>query len=200
MVKYTFEIFVKEKKNIKLRNILFNLFILGLVSGLSYIFTVEGWLENSFVWIIYILIMATIVAYFNKMFQKEKYEPKGTTMGEIAFYPDKIFLGDTLIPTKNIKHITIKNDDYVGKEVRDFGEFKREEGSFGVHNFLTIQDHNNTFKEVQFKQKTRKEFQNMREILIDYYHQDLLDYDDLLYIMKIEYDLDKIELKKDLER
>jgi len=84
--------------------------------------------------------------------------------------------------------------------VRDFGEFKREEKSFGVNNFITVQNQMNTFFETQFKQKTRKEFENMREILLEYYKNGLFDYEDLVYIMKIEYDLDKSELKKDLEK
>ncbi len=84
--------------------------------------------------------------------------------------------------------------------MRDFGEFKREEKSFGVNNFITVQNQMNTFFETQFKQKTRKEFENMREILLEYYKNGLFDYEDLVYIMKIEYDLDKSELKKDLEK
>ncbi|GEM_PF-358243 len=200
MDKYSFDIFVKEKKKFKFITILINLVILLVMSGISYVLIANEFLENSLTWIVYIIIMATAVAYFNKMFQKEKYEPKGITSGEVTFYKDKIFIGDKMIPIDQVKMINIKNDDFVGNEVRDFGEFKREEKSFGVNNFITVQNQMNTFFETQFKQKTRKEFENMREILLEYYKNGLFDYEDLVYIMKIEYDLDKSELKKDLEK
>lgn len=200
MDKYSFDIFVKEKKKFKFITILINLVILLVMSGISYVLIANEFLENSLTWIVYIIIMATAVAYFNKMFQKEKYEPKGITSGEVTFYKDKIFIGDKMIPIDQVKMINIKNDDFVGNEVRDFGEFKREEKSFGVNNFITVQNQMNTFFETQFKQKTRKEFENMREILLEYYKNGLFDYEDLVYIMKIEYDLEKSELKKDLEK
>lgn len=198
MVKYSFPIFVKEKKSFKFVTILINLGILAFISLVSYFLVANEWLENSFVWIIYVLIMATLVAYLNKMFKREKYTPNGSLNGELSFYRDKIMIGENIIPIEQIRMINIKNDDFMGKEVKEFGEFKREEGSFGVNNIITIQDKNQEFFETKFKQESRKEFENMRPILLEYANQGILDYEDLIYLLKIEYDIDKQELKKDL--
>lgn len=198
MVKYSFPIFVKEKKRFKHLKILLNLGILAFISAISYLLVINDWLENSLVWIVYVLAMATFVAYLNKLFVREKYSPEGSLNGELSFYRDKIMIGENIILIDQIRLLNIKNDDYVGKEVREFGEFKREEGSFGVNNSITIQDRQQKFFETRFKQESRKEFDKMRPILLEYAKKGILDYEDLVYLLKIEYDIDKNELKQQM--
>ena len=93
----------------------------------------------------------------------------------------------------------IENNDYVGKKVKEFGEFELPNGSHGVSNLITIKTKSNQFVEANFKQNKENEFVKMEAILFNYYKHQLLSEEDLGEILNLEHDIDKRELNKKLK-
>lgn len=197
MDKYSFDRFIKRKdqnKSKKVIRFIASFFILSLV---SYVFIQFGFFkENNTAYYIFIGILATAVAYFNGYFKAPKEDVDGIIDGKITFTTDSIIIGDDKYLINDIVSITIQNDDYKGKKVLEHGEFEKENGSQGVDNKLILDLGTRNLIEANFKQKSEKEFEKLKALLINYHLKNKLTFDDLVYIMKVKYDIDKIELKK----
>ncbi len=201
MDKYTFDIFVGEKTTKKTSKKLVRLLVSFLIlSALSYVFIELKIFQNNTQYYIFLGILATAVAYFNGYFKRPDHKLPGKLEGKITFAKTLIQIDNELYPSAEIEQLTIHNNDYVGKKVKDFGEFENPNGSHGVDNQLILKASNKRYAEVSFRQITQDEFSKMKPILISYHKQGLLTFDDLVYLMKVEYDIDKNELRKQLNK
>lgn len=201
MDKYSFERFIKQKNQNKKGKILRLIATFLAVSLVSYVFIYSDlFKDNQTAYYIFIGIFATVVAYFNGYFKAPKVELPGYFDGKITFTKNDITIGTDTYRLDAIQAITIHNNDYVGKIEKEFGEFEKKQGSFGVNNQLILDVGQKHFIEADFKQNSETEFEKMKSILITYHLQNKLSFDDLINILKIEYDIDRNELKKQIER
>lgn len=202
MDKYSFDRFIKQKNQKsnkdKIIRYILSFFIL---SAVSYIFIQFGFFkENNTLYYIFIGILATAVAYLNGYFKRPTQELNGYFDGKITFKKEGIEIGIEKYAIENIHSITIHNNDFVGKKELEHGEFEKEDGSLGVDNQLIIDLGKRNFVETDFKQKTENEFIKMKSILIEYHLKHKMTFDDLVNIMHLEYDIDKNELKKAIDK
>lgn len=201
MDKYTFDIFISEKQPKNKRKKLIRLLVsLILLSALSYVFIELKIFQNNTQYYIFVGVLATGVAYFNGYFKKPQHKLEGYLEGKITFSKSLIQVGSDIIPVEEITQLTIHNNDYVGKKIKDFGEFDNPDGSHGVDNQLILKTKDNRQLEVNFRQVSQDEFSKLKSILISYHNSGILSFDDLVYLMKLEYDIDKNELKKLINR
>lgn len=201
MDKYSFDRFIKQKNNNNKKKFL-RLFISFLIlSAISYVFLeLEIFKDNNTTYYIFIGILATITAWINGYFKAPVQQMNGEIDGKITFEKKQISIGENIYNLNDIHSITIHNDDYVGKTELEHGEFEKKEASFGVDNQLILDLGNRNFIEANFKQYHEHEFSKMKSILIHYYIQKKLSFDDLISILKIKYDIDKNELKKEINK
>lgn len=201
MDKYSFDRFIKEK-NKNRRKKFFKLFIsFIIISAISYLFINLGFFkDNNVAYYSFMLILATIAAYFNGYFKKEDNDIDGYFDGKIIFSKNEITIVEDTYPLERIERITIHNNDYVGKNKKDFGEIESHEKSHGVNNQLILDLGNKHFIEVDFKQFSLNEFNKLKHILIHYHKNNKLSFEDLVYILKLEYDIDKNELRKQVNK
>lgn len=201
MDKYSFDRFIKQKDQGKKKNILRLIVTFLGISAISYVFIFSGlFKENNTAYYIFIGIFATLVAYFNGYFKAPKQELDGVIDGKITFTKKDITVGTDKYDIQNIQLITIHNNDYVGKKEKDFGEFEKEKGSFGVNNQIILDLGNKNFVEADFRQQSENEFEKMKSILIAYHQLNKISFDDLISILKVEYDIDKNELKRQISK
>jgi len=201
MDNYSFERFIQEKKKNKTKRIIRLIISFIIISAISYLFINFGFFkDNNIAYYGFMLILATVVAYFNGYFNKEKNNLDGYFDGRIIFSKNEITIVKDTYPIDKIERITIHNNDYVGKKEKDFGEFDSHETSHGVNNQLILDLGNKHFVEVDFKQYSLNEFEKLKHILIHYHKNDKLSFDDLVYILKLEYDIDKNELRKQINK
>ena len=201
MDKYSFDRFIKQKNQKKASKIIRLLVTFLAVSAVSYIFIyTDLFKDNQTAYYIFIGIFATVVAYFNGYFKTPKEELPGVLEGKITFTPQQISIGNDSYSIENIKGITIHNNDYVGKILKEFGEFEKKQGSFGIDNQIILDLGNKNFVEADFKQTFETEFEKLKNILISYHIKGKFSFEDLVNILKLEYDIDKNELKKLIER
>ena len=169
------------------------------VSIISYVFLEWKIFENQTYYYIFIGVLATIVAYLNGFFKKPEPTLDGKIDGKLTFSNDGIQFNDQFYSIQDLYSIMIENNDYVGKKVKEFGEFELPNGSHGVSNLITIKTKSNQFVEANFKQNKENEFVKMEAILINYYKHQLLSEEDLGEILNLEHDIDKRELNKKLK-
>ena len=200
MDNYSFDRFIKQKDQVKKKKILRLIVTFLGISAISYVFIYSGlFKENTTAYYIFIGIFASLVAYFNGYFKAPKQELKGTIDGKVTFKKNDITIGNEKYDIQSIQLITIHNNDYVGKKEKEFGEFEKDKGSFGVNNQVILDLGNKKFVEADFKQQSENEFGKMKSILIAYHKMNKISFDDLVSILKLEYDIDKNELKKELK-
>lgn len=198
MDKYSFDLFVKEKPKKDPKSIVKMVLSFIAVSIISYVFLEWKIFENQTYYYIFIGVLATIVAYLNGFFKKPELTLDGKIDGKLTFSNDGIQFNDQFYSIQDLYSIMIENNDYVGKKVKEFGEFELPNGSHGVSNLITIKTKSNQFVEANFKQNKENEFVKMEAILINYYKHQLLSEEDLVEILKLEHDIDKRELNKKL--
>ncbi len=199
MDKYSFDIYVPEKPKKSSKSIIKLIISFLAVSIISYVFLEFKIFKNSTYYYIFIGILATLVAYLNGYFKKPETKLNGRFDGKLTFSKEGIEVNQTFYPLHEIYSIVIDNNDYHGKKVKEFGEFDSANGSQGVSNQITLKTKNNHFIEAFFKQNSLDEFEKIQSILISYYKKNLLTEDDLIYIMKLEHDIDKNELRRKLK-
>lgn len=199
MDKYSFDLFVKEKPKKDPKSIVKMVLSFIAVSIISYVFLEWKIFENQTYYYIFIGVLATIVAYLNGFFKKPELTLDGKIDGKLTFSNDGIQFNDQFYSIQDLYSIMIENNDYVGKKVKEFGEFELPNGSHGVSNLITIKTKSNQFVEANFKQNKENEFVKMEAILINYYKHQLLSEEDLVEILKLEHDIDKRELNKKLK-
>lgn len=199
MDKYSFDLFVKEKPKKDPKSIVKMILSFIAVSIISYVFLEWKIFENQTYYYIFIGVLATIVAYLNGFFKKPELTLDGKIDGKLTFSNDGIQFNDQFYSIQDLYSIMIENNDYVGKKVKEFGEFELPNGSHGVSNLITIKTKSNQFVEANFKQNKENEFVKMEAILINYYKHQLLSEEDLVEILKLEHDIDKRELNKKLK-
>ena len=201
MDKYSFERFIKQKNKNRSKKFL-RIFVSFLIlSAISYIFLELGFFkENTTAYYIFVGVLATITAWINGYFKAPKAELDGYIDGKITFTKNEITIGEETYPLSTIQSIAIHNNDYVGKTELEHGEFEKKDGSFGVNNQVILDLGSRNFIEVDFKQKKENEFEKMKKILIHYHKQNKLSFDDLVSILKIEFDIDKNELRKSINK
>lgn len=201
MDKYSFDRFIKQKNSNKKKKVL-RLFVSFLIlSAISYIFLELGFFkENNTAYYIFIGILATITAWINGYFKAPKNEMEGYLEGKITFSKNQISIGEEVYALNDIQSITIHNNDFVGKTELEHGEFEKKDGSFGVNNQLILDLGGRNFVEADFKQYKEHEMDKMKSILIHYHQQNKLSFEDLVAILKIEYDIDRNELKKAINK
>ena len=199
MDKYSFDLFVKEKPKKDPKSIVKMILSFIAVSIISYVFLEWKIFENQTYYYIFIGVLATIVAYLNGFFKKPELTLDGKVDGKLTFSNDGIQFNDQFYSIQDLYSIMIENNDYVGKKVKEFGEFELPNGSHGVSNLITIKTKSNQFVEANFKQNKENEFVKMEAILINYYKHQLLSEEDLVEILKLEHDIDKRELNKKLK-
>ena len=199
MDKYSFDLFVKEKPKKDPKSIVKMILSFIAVSIISYVFLEWKIFENQTYYYIFIGVLATIVAYLNGFFKKPEPTLDGKIDGKLTFSNDGIQFNDQFYSIQDLYSIMIENNDYVGKKVKEFGEFELPNGSHGVSNLITIKTKSNQFVEANFKQNKENEFVKMEAILINYYKHQLLSEEDLVEILKLEHDIDKRELNKKLK-
>ena len=199
MDKYSFDLFVKEKPKKDPKSIVKMILSFIAVSIISYVFLEWKIFENQTYYYIFIGVLATIVAYLNGFFKKPEPTLDGKIDGKLTFFNDGIQFNDQFYSIQDLYSIMIENNDYVGKKVKEFGEFELPNGSHGVSNLITIKTKSNQFVEANFKQNKENEFVKMEAILINYYKHQLLSEEDLVEILKLEHDIDKRELNKKLK-
>ena len=199
MDKYSFDLFVKEKPKKDPKSIVKMILSFIAVSIISYVFLEWKIFENQTYYYIFIGVLATIVAYLNGFFKKPEPTLDGKIDGKLTFSNDGIQFNDQFYSIQDLYSIMIENNDYVGKKVKEFGEFELPNGSHGVSNLITIKTKSNQFVEADFKQNKENEFVKMEAILINYYKHQLLSEEDLIEILKLEHDIDKRELNKKLK-
>lgn len=200
MDKYSFDRFIKQKDQVKKKNIVRLIVTFLGISAISYVFIYAGlFQENNTAYYIFIGIFATLVAFFNGYFKTPKEEIKGTFDGKVTFTKKDITIGNETYDIQSIQLITIHNNDYVGKKEKEFGEFEKEKGSFGVNNQVILDLGNKKFVEADFKQQTENEFTKMKPILMAYHKMNKISFEDLVAILKLEYDIDKNELKNEIK-
>lgn len=201
MDKYSFDRFIKQKNQNRLNKILKLVVTFLILSAISYVFIeLEIFKDSNTAFYIFMIILATIAAYFNGYFKAPKEDLEGYFDGKITFTKDSISIGNDSYSIQDIESITIHNNDYVGKKLYEQHEFETKGKSQGVDNQLILDLGNRKFIEAEFKQYTLGEFEKMKKILISYHKADKLTFDDLVYIMKLEYDIDKNELKKQINK
>ncbi|QTV05302.1 hypothetical protein [Faecalibacter bovis] len=201
MDKYSFDRFIKQKNQNRLNKILKLVVTFLILSAISYVFIeLEIFKGSNTAFYIFMIILATIAAYFNGYFKAPKEDLEGYFDGKITFTKDSISIGNDSYSIQDIESITIHNNDYVGKKLYEQHEFETKGKSQGVDNQLILDLGNRKFIEAEFKQYTLGEFEKMKKILISYHKADKLTFDDLVYIMKLEYDIDKNELKKQINK
>ena len=199
MDKYSFDLFVKEKPKKDPKSIVKMILSFIAVSIISYVFLEWKIFENQTYYHIFIGVLATIVAYLNGFFKKPEPTLDGKIDGKLTFSNDGIQFNDQFYSIQDLYSVMIENNDYVGKKVKEFGEFELPNGSHGVSNLITIKTKSNQFVEADFKQNKENEFVKMEAILINYYKHQLLSEEDLIEILKLEHDIDKRELNKKLK-
>ena len=199
MDKYSFDLFVKEKPKKDPKSIVKMILSFIAVSIISYVFLEWKIFENQTYYYIFIGVLATIVAYLNGFFKKPEPTLDGKIDGKLTFSNDGIQFNDQFYSIQDLYSVMIENNDYVGKKVKEFGEFELPNGSHGVSNLITIKTKSNQFVEADFKQNKENEFVKMEAILINYYKHQLLSEEDLIEILKLEHDIDKRELNKKLK-
>ena len=199
MDKYSFDLFVKERPKKDPKSIVKMILSFIAVSIISYVFLEWKIFENQTYYYIFIGVLATIVAYLNGFFKKPEPTLDGKIDGKLTFSNDGIQFNDQFYSIQDLYSIMIENNDYVGKKVKEFGEFELPNGSHGVSNLITIKTKSNQFVEANFKQNKENEFVKMEAILINYYKHQLLSEEDLVEILKLEHDIDKRELNKKLK-
>ena len=199
MDKYSFDLFVKEKPKKDPKSIVKMILSFIAVSIISYVFLEWKIFENQTYYYIFIGVLATIVAYLNGFFKKPEPTLDGKIDGKLTFSNDGIQFNDQFYSIQDLYSIMIENNDYVGKKVKEFGEFELPNGSHGVSNLITIKTKSNQFVEANFKQNKENEFVKMEAILFNYYKHQLLSEEDLIEILKLEHDIDKRELNKKLK-
>ena len=199
MDKYSFDLFVKEKPKKDPKSIVKMILSFIAVSIISYVFLEWKIFENQTYYYIFIGVLATIVAYLNGFFKKPEPTLDGKIDGKLTFSNDGIQFNDQFYSIQDLYSIMIENNDYVGKKVKEFGEFELPNGSHGVSNLITIKTKSNEFVEANFKQNKENEFVKMEAILINYYKHQLLSEEDLGEILNLEHDIDKRELNKKLK-
>ena len=199
MDKYSFDLFVKEKPKKDPKSIVKMILSFIAVSIISYVFLEWKIFENQTYYYIFIGVLATIVAYLNGFFKKPEPTLDGKIDGKLTFSNDGIQFNDQFYSIQDLYSIMIENNDYVGKKVKEFGEFELPNGSHGVSNLITIKTKSNQFVEANFKQNKENEFVKMEAILINYYKHQLLSEEDLVEILNLEHDIDKRELNKKLK-
>ena len=199
MDKYSFDLFVKEKPKKDPKSIVKMILSFIAVSIISYVFLEWKIFENQTYYYIFIGVLATIVAYLNGFFKKPEPTLDGKIDGKLTFSNDGIQFNDQFYSIQDLYSVMIENNDYVGKKVKEFGEFELPNGSHGVSNLITIKTKSNQFVEADFKQNKENEFVKMEAILINYYKHQLLSEEDLVEILKLEHDIDKRELNKKLK-
>ena len=199
MDKYSFDLFVKEKPKKDPKSIVKMILSFIAVSIISYVFLEWKIFENQTYYYIFIGVLATIVAYLNGFFKKPELTLDGKVDGKLTFSNDGIQFNDQFYSIQDLYSIMIENNDYVGKKVKEFGEFELPNGSHGVSNLITIKTKSNQFVEANFKQNKENEFVKMEAILINYYKHQLLSEEDLVEILNLEHDIDKRELNKKLK-
>ncbi len=199
MDKYSFDLFVKEKPKKDPKSIVKMILSFIAVSIISYVFLEWKIFENQTYYYIFIGVLATIVAYLNGFFKKPEPTLDGKIDGKLTFSNDGIQFNDQFYSIQDLYSIMIENNDYVGKKVKEFGEFELPNGSHGVSNLITIKTKSNQFVEANFKQNKENEFVKMEAILINYYKHQLLSEEDLGEILNLEHDIDKRELNKKLK-
>ena len=201
MDKYSFERFIKQKNQNRKKKIIRLVATFIILSAISYLFIEsEVFKNNNTAFYIFMVFLATGAAYFNGYFKAPKEELEGYFDGKITFTKDAISIAENTYQIQDIKNITIHNNDYVGKKTKDFGEFEKSSGSNGVDNQVILDLGNRNFVEAAFKQSKLNEFDKMKKILIAYHKQDKISFEDLVYILKLEYDIDKNELKKQINK
>ncbi len=201
MEKYSFDRFIKERNKNKKKKIIKMAISFIVISAISYLFISFGlFKDNNIAYYGFIAVLATIVAYLNGYLKKEENNLEGYFDGKIIFTKNEITIVEETYPLEKIERITIHNNDYVGKAEKDFGEFESDKKSHGVNNQIILDLGNKHFVEVDFKQHTKNEFDKLKHILIAYHKQDKLTFDDLVYILKLEYDIDKNELRKQINK
>lgn len=201
MDKYSFDRFIPQKNQNRAKKILRLVVTFFILSAVSYLFIeAEVFKDNNTMFYIFMVVLATIAAYFNGYFKAPKEELEGIFDGKITFSKDKISIAEKDFPLQSIQTITIHNNDYKGKKVLDHGEFEKIGGSQGVDNQLILDLGNRQLIEASFKQNSLNEFEKMKKILIQYHHENKLSFDDLVYILKIEYDVDKNVLRKQINK
>ena len=190
MDKYSFDLFVKEKPKKDPKSIVKMILSFIAVSIISYVFLEWKIFENQTYYYIFIGVLATIVAYLNGFFKKPEPTLDGKIDGKLTFSNDGIQFNDQFYSIQDLYSIMIENNDYVGKKVKEFGEFELPNGSHGVSNLITIKTKSNQFVEANFKQNKENEFVKMEAILINYYKHQLLSEEDLGEILNLEHDID----------
>ena len=201
MDKYSFERFIKQKNKNRSKKFLRIFISFIILSIISYIFLELGFFkENTTAYYIFVGVLATITAWINGYFKAPKAEIDGVIDGKITFTKNEITIGEETYSLSNIQSITIHNNDYVGKTELEHGEFEKKDGSFGVNNQVILDLGSRNFIEADFKQKKENEFDKMKQLLIHYHKQNKLSFEDLTSILKIEFDIDRNELKKSINK
>ena len=201
MDKYSFDRFVKQKNQNRAKKIVRLIVTFLILSFVSYLFIeAEVFKDNNTLFYIFMVVLASIAAYFNGYFKAPTEELEGIFEGKVTFAKDYIEINEEKYPLNTIQSITIHNNDYKGKKVLDHGEFEKKGGSQGVDNQVILDLGKRQFVEASFKQNSLNEFDKMKKILIAYHIDNKLSFDDLVYILKIEYDIDKNVLRKQISK
>lgn len=201
MEKYSFDRFIKQKNQKRFKKILRLVLTFFALSAISYVFIESGlFKDNNTAFYIFMVILASAAAYFNGYFKTPKEELEGYFDGKVTFSHSEITIGEEKYTLDSIQSITIHNNDYKGKKIKDHGEFEKIEGSHGVDNQLILDLGQRNFIQAEFKQNSLAEFEKMKRILITYHLAEKLSFDDLTSILKLEYDVDKNVLKKQINK
>ncbi len=198
MDKYSFDLFIKDKPKKDSKSIIKLILSFLAVSIISFVFLEFKVFKNQTYYYIFVGILATVVAYLNGYFKKPEIKLDGKIDGKLTFSNDGIEINSQFYSVNDLYSIVIENNDYVGKKIKEFGEFELPNGSHGVSNQITIKTKNNQFVNAEFKQNSSNEFSKIESILINYYKHNLLSEEDLNDILNLEDESDKKQLSKRL--
>ena len=143
-----------------------------------------------------VFIVISQIIFFNKI---EKLYAKH--LGQLVISKDKIQILNKKIDLSEIKKINFYNNDFIGmrKDLPIEGFIFSPRLSNGINNFLILKLNNGESKRYRFLQKTKEDLLRNRDILIHYYLNDKLNFDDLKRILHLHQKRDIQSLINEIE-
>lgn len=167
-----------------------NVSILGLVLLYMLYITVLGFSQNTFTTsLLIIAFMLFIVGLYFKIIGLGEIEQlKGTLTKGLVFDIEFIKVEEHVFNIDDIKKIEILEVDWVGMNLYNQRQGFHYENSLsnGVDNYLTIIFLDNSILKVRFQKQDEMEFQDIKEIITNYYIQGKIGYLNCVDILGIE--------------
>ncbi|WP_324720032.1 hypothetical protein [Salinimicrobium sp. HB62] len=141
-------------------------------------------IENIILIIVYGSIGLFIFKLFKSQFEKQKLY--GKIAGNLELFSDRIEIGDRTIMISEIKTVRIKLEDYEGRREILLSNTTVPKISHGFNNLLTIELITSDKIKINFEQKFENQFSRRnKDVLIEYYKEEKLPFNNLLDILQI---------------